>query len=66
MLIMDWLTANLGSIVVGLVVALIVAAIIVKLIRDKRKGKALGCDCGCSGCDASAACAGNAEKGSGK
>ncbi|MDR1156903.1 MAG: FeoB-associated Cys-rich membrane protein [Oscillospiraceae bacterium] len=41
------LAENLGTILVGLVVLGILAAIVAKLIRDKRKGKCVGCDCGC-------------------
>jgi hypothetical protein len=43
------LTENLGTILVGLVVFGILAAVVAKLIRDKRKGKCVGCDCGCGG-----------------
>ncbi len=53
---LGFLTENLGTIIVGLVVAGVVAAIIIKLVRDKRKGKHIGCDCGCAGCPSSTSC----------
>ncbi|MDR0381347.1 MAG: FeoB-associated Cys-rich membrane protein [Oscillospiraceae bacterium] len=44
---LTFLSENLGTIFVGLVVFAILAAIVAKMVRDKRKGKCVGCDCGC-------------------
>ncbi len=35
---MDWLIANLGTIVVGLIVAAVITLIVVYLIRKKKSG----------------------------
>ncbi|MBR4580324.1 MAG: FeoB-associated Cys-rich membrane protein [Lachnospiraceae bacterium] len=45
----QFITANIGTIVIALVVAGIVAAIIVSIVRDKKKGKS-SCGCGCENC----------------
>ena len=47
---LNWISQNLGTIVVGFVIAAIAAAIVVKIVRDKRKGKSAGCGCGCESC----------------
>jgi len=52
---MNWLSANLASLVVGLVVAAIVSLIIVKMIRDKKQNKST-CGCSCSGCPGGSYC----------
>ena len=51
----EWLSANLGTILVALALAAVVVLIIRKLIRDKKKGK---CSCGtkCSGCAMNGSC----------
>ena len=46
---MDFITANLGTIIVALVVGVILAAIIIKAVRDKRSGKS-SCSGGCKDC----------------
>jgi hypothetical protein len=48
---MEWLTANMGTIVVSLILAVIVVLDIRKIIRDRRKGiKSCGMNCpGCTG-----------------
>ena len=46
---MEFITANLGTIIVGVVVLAIVALIVKKMINDKKKGGCATCD-GCSGC----------------
>lgn len=55
----EWLTANIGSVIVGLVVLCVVAAVAFKLIRDKKRGKG-SCSCGdnCGSCACSGACHG--------
>ncbi|MDR3312957.1 MAG: FeoB-associated Cys-rich membrane protein [Oscillospiraceae bacterium] len=56
-----WITANLGTLAIGLLVLGVVTAIVVKLTRDKKKGKHLGCDCGTCGesCPFGENCAGS-------
>lgn len=46
---MDWVTENLGNIVVVAVVAAVVIKIVYKSLKDKRSGKS-HCGSGCSGC----------------
>ena len=46
---LQWLSENLGTILVCAVLVLVVGLVIRKIIRDKRSGKS--CDCGCGGCD---------------
>ena len=47
----NWSTILVCAILIG-----IISLIIVKLIRDKRRGKTLGCDCGCNECHYSKNC----------
>jgi heterodisulfide reductase subunit C len=49
---MEWLTANMGTIVVSLILAVIVVLDIRKIIRDRRKG-IKSCGMNCSGCTGS-------------
>lgn len=44
-----WLSANIGTILVGLVVLAIVIGIVLSLHRDKKQGK-LSCGGNCSSC----------------
>lgn len=46
---MNWFTANLGSIVIGIIVAGLVAAVIISGIRKRLQGKS-SCSCGCADC----------------
>ena len=46
---LEWLTENLGTIVVSLILICIVTAIIVKTVKDKKQGKS-SCGCGCEHC----------------
>lgn len=46
---LDFIIANLSSIIVGAIVLLIVSAVVIKLIRDKMKHKS-SCGACCSGC----------------
>ena len=55
MIILDWITKNLSTILIALGIFLICLAIVLKMIRDKKKGKS-GCGCGCSGCAMSGMC----------
>ena len=47
---------NMGTILVGLLLAGIVAAIVINLVRDKRKGKIISCNSGCTSCPKAGAC----------
>lgn len=55
---LDWLIANLGSIIIALVLAVIIALIIIKMLKDKKNGKT-SCGCGCSGCAMKDSCHSN-------
>ena len=56
---MDWIIANIGTIIVALAVFGIVAAIVIKMIADKRDGKhSCSCGCGCESCALSGKCHG--------
>jgi multisubunit Na+/H+ antiporter MnhE subunit len=52
---LNWLSVNWSSLVVGLVVAAIVSLIIFKMIRDKKQNKST-CGCSCSGCPGGSYC----------
>lgn len=52
---LEWLIANLGTIIVGLILFLILTAIVVKMIRDKKKGRT-SCGCGCANCAMRGSC----------
>ena len=52
---MNWLSANWASLVVGAIVAAIVVAVIAKMMRDKKQHKS-GCGCSCSGCAGASYC----------
>lgn len=45
----NWLSANIGTILVAAVIFSVIAFVAVKLIRDRIKGKT-SCSCGCSNC----------------
>lgn len=48
---LQWISANIGTIAVCAVLIIAVTAIIVYLVRNKKQGKnACNCGCGCSGC----------------
>ncbi len=51
----NWMTNNWSSLLVGLSVTAIVAAVIFKMIRDKRNNKST-CGCSCSGCPGASYC----------
>lgn len=53
---MKFISDNIGTIIVALILAGVVAGIVVKFVRDRRKGKSVLCDCGCSGCPSAGAC----------
>lgn len=51
----DWISANIGTIIVLAVLAVIVAGIIYKMVKDKKNNKS-SCGCNCSGCSMSGSC----------
>jgi hypothetical protein len=46
-----FLSANAGTILIGVILLAVVAAIAAKLVRDRKKGKCAGCGCGCGSAD---------------
>ncbi len=53
----NFLAANLGTILVSAILIAIVALIIANLVGKKKKGQsACGCGCGCSNCPSSGIC----------
>lgn len=55
MILIDWLIANIGSVLVGVVVLAVVALVIALMAKDKKKGKT-GCSCGCESCAMAGKC----------
>ena len=55
---MNWIIANIGTVIVALVIVAIVAGAIIKLRKDKRAGRSCSCGCGCSGCALKGKCRG--------
>ena len=52
---LQWLSANIGTILVALLVAGIVVFDLIKIASDKKKGKT-SCGCGCANCAMKGAC----------
>lgn len=63
--IIEFFTANLGTIAVLLILAALLTLVAVKIAKDKKKG-ASACGCGCSSCPYSGRCHAEAEKSSEK
>lgn len=60
---MEWLSANIGTILVLLIVCALVALVVRKMIRDRRKGKS-SCGCNCAHCAMAGSChSANQQKG---
>lgn len=54
---LNWIGANIGTIIICAVLIAIVAAIIIGMIRKKKQGKSVVCGCGsCAGCPMSGSC----------
>ena len=51
----EWISANIGTVVIALIVIAVITLVVIKLIRDRKKGKP-GCSCGCSGCPMKDSC----------
>ena len=52
---LEYLTQNLGTILVAAVLAVILLAAVMKIRNDKKKGKS-SCGCGCAGCPSQGIC----------
>ncbi|MEF2919763.1 MAG: FeoB-associated Cys-rich membrane protein [Acutalibacteraceae bacterium] len=52
---LEWLGANMGSIIIGAVVLTILLLIVRYLLKNKKQGKT-SCGCGCSSCPMSGSC----------
>lgn len=52
---LDWISANIATIIICAVLIAVVAAIIVNMAEKKKKGKS-SCGCGCSDCPMSGSC----------
>ena len=55
MIIIDWLIANIGSILVGVVVLAVVALVIALMVREKKQGKS-SCGNSCASCPMAGTC----------
>ena len=51
----EFITKNIGTIIVALIVVLIVVFTVFRMVRNKKKGKS-SCSCGCSECPFSGKC----------
>ena len=49
MVVLEWLAANIATILICLGLCAVVGLIVFSLVRDKRRGKS-SCGCKCSGC----------------
>ena len=52
---LEWLAANLATILVSLALLGLVGAVVAYLVRNKKKGKS-SCGCGCANCPMSGSC----------
>ena len=59
---LEFLSANLGTVIVGAVLVAILAAVVLKMRKDKKNGASCSCGCGCSGCPSAGMCPSGAEK----
>jgi hypothetical protein len=57
----DFISENIGTIIVGLILAVIIFIIIRKMVKDKHSGKS-SCGCNCSGCANAGICHGQMKK----
>ena len=56
---LEFLTANGGTLLIGALIAVAVVLILLKLRRDKRKGRS---SCGCENCPSAGMCHGGTEQ----
>lgn len=52
---LNFLSANFSTIIVGIVVFSVIGLVVVKLVRDKINHKS-NCGCGCANCPSASAC----------
>ena len=52
---LDWLSQNCSTLLIGAALLAVIIAIIVYLIKNRRQGKG-SCSCGCAGCPMSGSC----------
>lgn len=52
---LDWITANLATILISAFLLALCIGIVIKSRRDRKKGKT-SCGCGCSGCSMNGMC----------
>ena len=52
---LQWISANIGTILISLVLLAVVTLIIRSMVHDKKQGKS-SCDGNCAGCAACGAC----------
>ena len=52
---LQWISANIGTVLISLVLLAVVALIIRSMMRDKKQGKS-SCGGNCAGCAACGAC----------
>ena len=52
---LQWISANIGTIVVGLILLAVVVLIVRTMIRDKKQGKS-SCGGNCAGCAGCGSC----------
>lgn len=57
MLIIEFLKANLGTIIVALILVAMLVPMVISLVKKKAKGES-SCGCGCSSCPMSGKCHG--------
>ena len=60
----EWITDNLGTIIVSLVLLLVMAGAVVLLVRDRKKGRSC-CGKNCGACGMCSDCGASDNKGSG-
>ena len=60
MLFVNFISQNIGTIVVFAAVCALVGFLIFKLVKDKKAGRST-CSCGCSSCPMKDGCHGNSE-----
>ena len=52
----DFISENLGTIVIGAALVAIVAGVVASIVKKKKNGKSAGCNCGCDGCQSASDC----------
>jgi hypothetical protein len=60
-IMIEFLSNNLATIVVGLILLAIVIAIVYSMVKNKKNGKS-NCGCGCEHCASSAVCHGTKKR----